>query len=157
MFCPKCGKSEQSAETYCRQCGVFLPDLSKPLKSPRPPEEHIKANTVLSAMTIIASFTLAILLYSILGFRPTTHPLIYVTAGLLIAMGIWHIQTLWRTLLLKKHLKENKRPSTAELGGAEITGKLLAEPDFENTVPASVTDRTTRHLAEAEIKRSSQP
>ncbi len=157
MFCPKCGKSEQSPETYCRRCGVFMPDLSKPVKGPITPEEHVLANTVLSTMTIVASFTLAILQWSMLAFRPDTHPLIYVTAGLLFAMGIWHIQTLWRTLQLRKHFKKNKRPKTAELGGAEITGKLLAEPDFENRVPASVTDRTTRHLVEAEIERSSQP
>lgn len=154
MFCPKCGKSDQSPETYCRQCGTFLPDLSKPLKSPLPPEEHINANIVLSSMTIVASFTLAILLWSMLAFHENTHPLIYVTAGLLFAMGIWHIQTLWRILLLRKHFKKNKPPKEATLGVSAATGKLLEQADFENAAPASITDHTTKHLAEPR-KRSS--
>lgn len=104
MFCPRCGKAEQLPETFCRQCGLFLPDLSKPVKRELPPEEHLKANTVLNSLTIIVSFTLSILLF---GFRPGTHPLIYVTAGLLIAIGAWHIQTLIRTQKLKSSGNED--------------------------------------------------
>jgi len=48
------------------------------------------------------SFTLSILLFAV---RPGTHPLIYVTAGLLIAIGAWHIQTFIRTQQLKKQWK----------------------------------------------------
>src|SRR5471030_2237280 len=105
MFCPKCGNPNQSPETYCRQCGTFLPDLSKASKRESPPEEHIKVNTVLSLMTVVVSFTLAILLYALLGFRDSTPPIIYAAAGLLIAMGSWHIQTFIRTRKLKKQWK----------------------------------------------------
>ncbi|MEQ1923724.1 MAG: hypothetical protein ABL952_14555 [Pyrinomonadaceae bacterium] len=156
MFCPKCGKADQSAETYCRQCGTFLPDLSKPAKRETPPEENIKVNTVLSMMTVIVSFTLAILLYIFLGFRENTHPMIYATAGLLIAMGGWHIQTFIRTRRLKRQWKrrvgqiENEQTAV----GSAPTDKQLEMPDFENIVPASVTDRTTKHLSEK--PRSSQ-
>src|SRR5258708_30788156 len=100
MFCPRCGRAEQLPATYCRQCGLYLSDVSKLGKRERPPEEHLRANTALSVLTIIASFSLSILLYAILGFRPNTHPLIYVTAGLLLGIGGWHIQTFIRTLLL---------------------------------------------------------
>ena len=151
MFCPKCGKADQSCETYCRQCGIFLPDFSKPAKVGATPEDHVKANTVLSLMTIITSFTLAILLF---GTRPGTHPLIYVTAGLLIGMGCWHIQTFWRTLLLKKHLNRAKPPQEMALGGGNAEDKMLETPNFENMVSASVTDNTTRHLSETKIKSS---
>ena len=27
MFCPKCGVGDQSAESYCRRCGEWLPDM----------------------------------------------------------------------------------------------------------------------------------
>jgi hypothetical protein len=173
MFCPRCGKSEQLSETYCRQCGLFLPDLSKPVKRELPPEEHLKANTVLSVMTIVVSFTLSILLFAILGIRSETHPLIYVTAGLLIAIGAWHIQTLIRTLKLKKQWKRRTpftEIGTAEIQAAEIaaplqeatpafaavaTGKLLDEANLAETVPASVTENTTRHLVERLQPKSS--
>lgn len=152
MFCPKCGSPEQLPETYCRRCGIFLPDPDKKAKPRNTPQEHVKVNMVLSSLTIVASFTLAILLYSILGFRQSTHPLIYVTAALLIAMGIWHVQTLYRTLQLRKHFRAN-RPEINLVGGADSietapTGKFLNEPVLSDFVPASVTERTTLHLVE---------
>ena len=159
MFCPKCGKADQLPETYCRQCGTFLPDLTKPVKRETSPEEHIKVNTVLSLMTVIVCFALAILLYAMLGFRETTHPLIYATAGLLIAMGGWHIQTFIRARRLKRQW--NRRGVGIESVAADQhtfgttpTDKLLEQPDFENLVPASVTDHTTRHLSETKVKSS---
>lgn len=152
MFCPRCGKADQMPETYCRQCGLLLPDLSKPLKRESPPEEHLKANTVLSLMTICASFTLSFLLFLVLGFRSFTHPLIYVTAGILLAIGGWHIQTLIRTLMLKKQWK--RRTPLSEIQAAPSafkstpTAKLLDEADLADAIPASVTEHTTKHLAE---------
>jgi flagellar biosynthesis component FlhA len=157
MFCPRCGRAEQLPETYCRQCGLLLPDLSKPAKREIPPEEHLKANSVLNSMTIIVSFTLSILLFAV---RPGRHPLIYATAGLLIAVGAWHIQTFIRTQKLKKQWKrrtplaENQEatPESEPAFKSTETGKLLDQADFENTVPASVTEHTTRQLVD-----SSQP
>jgi hypothetical protein len=156
MYCPRCGKAEQLPETYCRQCGLFLPDLSKPVKRELPPEDHLKANAVLSAMTIVTSFTLSILLWAFFGARSNTHPLIFVTAGLLIGMGAWHIQSLIRTQKLKKQWKRRTPLSeiqaalneTRQAGQAPDTGKLLDQADFSETLPASVTEHTTRHLAE---------
>ena len=153
MYCPRCGRAEQVPETFCRQCGLFLPDLSKPVKREIPPEEHLKANTVLNALTIVVSFTLSILLFAIV---PNKHPLIYATAGLLIAIGAWHIQTFIRTQKLKKQWKRRAPlseiaaglPETERAFKSASTAKLLDQADFENTVPASVTEHTTRHLAE---------
>ena len=153
MFCPRCGKAEQLPETFCRQCGLFLPDLSKPVKREVSPEEHLKANTVLNSLTIIVSFTLSILLFAVI---PDKHPLIYVTAGLLIAIGAWHVQTFIRTQQLKKQWKRRTALSESQAASrepqpafkSESTGKLLDQAHFADTVPASVTENTTRHLAE---------
>jgi hypothetical protein len=148
MFCPVCGSADQQPESYCRSCGTFLPDISK--KRPREtPEKHAMATVVLSGMSVAACFTLAILLYTILGFRPETHPLIYVTAGLLIAMGAWHVQIFWRGILLRKHFK--KRPTaddakTGSLEGSVATGKLLDPADASDAVPNGVIENTTRKL-----------
>ena len=65
-------------------------------------------------LTIIASFTLAILLYAILGFRENTHWLIYATAGLLIAIGGWHIQTFIRTRQLRRQWQRRAKDQGAE-------------------------------------------
>ena len=155
MFCPKCGKADQLPETYCRQCGLHLLDFFKPLKRESPPEEHLKANTVLSVMTIVASFTLSFLLFLVLGFKSFTHPLIYVTAGILLAIGGWHIQTLIRTLMLKKQWKRRAPLSEIQAAPPETqmafkstpTAKLLGQAELADATPASVTEHTTRHLA----------
>ena len=153
MFCPRCGKSDQLPETYCRQCGMFLPDLSKPIRREIPPEEHLKANTVLNAMTIIVSFTLSFLLFAVV---PNKHPLIYVTAGLLIAIGGWHIQTFIRTQKLKNQWKRRTPLREIQTAPSETqpelksasTGKLLGEGETAATLATSVTEHTTRHLVE---------
>jgi len=161
MFCPRCGKAEQVPESYCRNCGFYLPDLSKLGKGEIPAEEHLKANTVLSILTISVSFTLSFLLFLVLGFKGNTHPLIYATAGLLIGIAGWHIQTLIRTQKLKKQwqrrapLNEAQAalPETPPAIKSAVTAKLLDAADFENAVPTSVTEHTTRHLAETPRKK----
>ncbi len=152
MFCPKCGRPDQSAETYCRNCGLFLPDISKTLVSITKPEQHVTANLILGSMTVVTSFTLAILLYVFFLGLPAAPPVIYVMFGLLLAMGIWHIQTVWRSLLLRRHFKEadgrkEAFNSTAQIGTATSDLQLSEAQDgvFE---PPSVVERTTRQLAE---------
>ena len=138
MYCPRCGRAEQVPETFCRQCGLFLPNLSKPVKREIPPEEHLKANTVLNSLTIVVSFTLSILL---LASVPDKHPLIYVTVGLLIAIGAWHIQTLIRTEKLRKQWERRAPLSEIEAGLPETeraftsasTAQLLDPADFGNS------------------------
>ena len=152
MYCPRCGKAEQVSETFCRQCGLFLPDLSKPFKRELAPEDHLNANTVLNSLTIIVSFILSFLLFAVV---PDKHPLIYATAGILIAIGAWHIQTLIRTLKLKKQWKrrvpltqEGDLPETERAFKSASTAKLLDQANLADAVPASVTENTTRHLVE---------
>ena len=161
MYCPKCGMAEQTAESYCRQCGTYLPDLTKPLVAITRPEEHVKANLILGAMTVVTSFALAILLYLFVLGLPGSQPAVFVMFGLLLAMGIWHIQTVWRSLLLRKHFKESRErreQAEVEIGGIarEGTQPALKQADFENFQPASVADRTTRELAEPQLSAKSK-
>ena len=154
MFCPNCGKAEQLPETYCRQCGNFLPDIDKSKIWQRPPEEHIKINTVFSIMSAIVSLTLAILLYSFFLGVEGTPLIIYIVAGFLTAMFFWQSQIVWRTLQLKKHFKKrnllNEDSSDSAKTPKEFetvsTQKLLNQPDLSNAVPTSVTESTTRKL-----------
>lgn len=162
MFCPKCGKSDQKENTYCRNCGVFLPDFTKAGKRAISPEEHIKSSIVLDIMTIAAALTLSILLFvSFLG-KDNTPPLIYVTAGFLIAISAWQAQTLWRTFQLKKHFRERKGESSEEQNpnieksfNSFPTKSLLNEADFTNAVSPSVAENTTKKLKEKVAGKSS--
>ncbi|MGB7068783.1 MAG: hypothetical protein WBD22_04760 [Pyrinomonadaceae bacterium] len=149
MFCAKCGKPDQSPETYCRKCGTFLPDFEKVRKSETPAEQHIKANSYLALMTAVVSLSLAITLYATLGFRPETHWIIYVVAGFLIAMTAWQIQTYIRTRMLKKQFEKMTPKGIEDVPAQNSTERAqLDEANFEDIIPASVTERTTRNLTQ---------
>lgn len=157
MFCPKCGAAEQSAETFCRKCGTFLPDFDQVKKKEIPVEEHIEVNSFFSIATAVVSLSLAITLYAMFIGREGTPWIIYLVFGFLVAMTAWQIQTFIRTRMLKKQFEKMKPdrsddvPVQKSVNPAE-TARLLDEANFEDIVPASVTERTTRNLT----PRSSQ-
>ncbi len=152
MFCPNCGKSDQRVETFCRQCGLFLPDFDNVKPREIPPEEHLKANSLLNIMTAVASLTLAILLHVYFYGRENTPVIIYITAGFLTAMFAWQAQVFWRNLKLKKHFKKReaiagrKQETETPTLESKPTNELLPEADFKDHVPASVIEKTTRKL-----------
>lgn len=146
MYCPKCGKSDQTINSYCRQCGLFLPDFDKIRNSQTTPEQHLTANLVLNFMTAIASATLAILLYYFFLGKAETPVIIYVTAGFLTAMFAWQVQIIIRTFFVRKHLKNLKNPerTESELRKSESapTKKLLEENELINNIPLNISHNT---------------
>lgn len=153
MFCPKCGKENQTVNSYCRNCGIYLPDFNQLSKKVIAPEEHIKANTVLTFMSGIISLIFAILLHLTFTGKEGTPILVYLVIGFLSANFFWQAQTFWRTRLLKKHLpKKNNQANSENSTEFQLTqnkystDKLLNESNFDDFVPASVTENTTKHL-----------
>jgi len=154
MFCPKCGNSDQQPETYCRQCGNYLYDYDKNANRKHTPEEHLKVNATLNFLTALTSLTLAILLYSFYLGKDDTPFIIYLTAGFLTCIFAWQVQTFWRSLLLRKHFKKQKRPTefseenkaAPQNFESKPTNQLLSEADYDNFVPTSVVEKTTRKL-----------
>ena len=161
MFCPRCGAAEQTEESYCRQCGQYLPDPDKPARKQTAPIEHVRANTVLSAMTLIIAFTLSFLLFHNYLGQPGTSPLIYACAGFLFAIGCWNIQTFWRGLLLWRYFKKGRsgiveryQESVHDL--AVKQEHMLGQAAFDDIVPARITDRATRKLEHADRSSKAQ-
>jgi uncharacterized membrane protein YvbJ len=154
MFCPKCGNADQRPESFCRQCGTFLPDFDKLERKEIPPEEHLEANSILTLMSAIVSGTLAILLHAFFSFKSNTPILILITAGVLSAMFFWQVQTFWRTMQLKKQLSKRKKKEKVEAEAIDTNPliesakprELLNESGFSNAVPPSVIENTTKHL-----------
>jgi hypothetical protein len=152
MNCPNCGKGEQQAATYCRQCGILQPDPSRPYSFPHLSKTFEQINVVISAACGLASFILAAILWLvILGFGGGS--MIHLMALTAVAVGLWCAYASWRNFNLQKDFRCGKRESTGHLAPSEsgtITDRLLDIPDFENVVPPSVTDSTTRHLVESQ-------
>ena len=162
MFCPSCGNSNQQPESFCRQCGNFLPDFDNVKSKEIPPEQHFTANIVLNVMTAVASLTLAILLYVFFLGKADTPILIYITAGFLTAMFFWQAQVFWRNWQLKKQfpgLKERKQrkaetvQNQPQIDSAK-TRELLNDANLSDFINPSVVEETTKHLAE-KVKRKS--
>ena len=154
MFCSKCGKGDQTENTYCRQCGAFLAKYDN-----YSPEKIIRANLTFSLMSAIVSLSLAITLYAALGFRSDTSPVIYMAAALLIALSSWQFATFALNLKLKKSFtKGNELRDFETAPGNQIesaeTKELLNEADLSGLVPPSVIENTTRNLPE-KIRRQS--
>ncbi len=160
MFCPNCGKAEQALNTYCRQCGAFLPDHSDKKRSftmgGNTPEEQIRVNLVLNFLSGTVSLILAILLYATFWNKTETSQIIYLVAAFLLAMCGWQFSTFRVGLKLKKTFERRKNGGEIEnamLGDKSVfqsatTKDLLPEAGFSNAVPTTVTENTTRHLPE---------
>lgn len=151
MFCPNCGKADQNVNSYCRQCGKFLPDFDSLKKRETSPEEHLKVNTVLNVLSGVVSLVLAIWIFSFTFKNAMPPPItIYITGGFLFAMFAWQIQVFIRNRHLKNQLlKKNKNVVEVENQKTfepSETKQLLNEPDFDNYVPASVSEYTTKNL-----------
>jgi len=151
MFCPKCGAADQSVETFCRNCGNFLPDFDKVAKKETPAEKHIEINSFFSAATAVISLALAIMLYAMFIGREGTPWIIYLVFAFMMTITAWQVQTFIRTRKLKKQFEKlrprrDDGPAKATLAPKETTN-LLDEANFENVVPASVTEKTTRNLS----------
>ncbi|MBS1796439.1 MAG: hypothetical protein JSS81_21495 [Acidobacteria bacterium] len=153
MYCAKCGNPDQVAESYCRKCGVYLPDFEKSLKKTAGPEDHIKVNIVLNGLTAIVSLALAVTLYAVFLPREDTPLVIYLTAGFLTAMFAWQVQVVWRTILLRRHFRKRSRQvpdasdneSKVDPALSYETRRLLNEADPAD--PANITldeSRTAR-------------
>lgn len=166
MFCPNCGKSDQQQNSYCRQCGEYLPELSKKKKQfsigGDTPEEQINTNLYLNLLGAVVSLALAIALY-VTFYGQTAAPVIYLTAAFLLAMSGWQLSTFYIGLKLKKNFSrrrentadEESKPVQSQFESAK-TKQMLNEADYENIVPVSVTENTTRHLTEKVKNKSTQ-
>ena len=71
MFCPKCGVADQNAESYCRRCGEWLPDMNDAtqhrLFRKRTREEKIGKMRILEIVSAALACTSAAIIFSVLS------------------------------------------------------------------------------------------
>lgn len=158
MFCSNCGNDDQKENSYCRNCGEFLSDLTKKNKMVSfggdTPEEQIKTNLYLNLLSALVSLVLAILLW-VSFYGQDAPPLVYLTIGFLAAMSGWQFSTCYVGLKLKKNFSKRREDDASKNQTEQQTRfepaktkELLNEVDFTSVVPTSVTENTTKHLPE---------
>lgn len=162
MYCPNCGKADQKAETYCRQCGEFLPDLSgtNNLFRIQTPEEQFDITLVLNFLSALSGLIMAILLIVFHAGMENVHWSVYVSSSILFCISVWQGVSFYNNLMLKRRYNQQKDftevESKSKLNMLENTKRdVLPEADFEDVVPASVTEKTTSDLKE-KLRRSTK-
>lgn len=136
MFCPNCGAAEQAQESFCRICGLFLPDLTKLEPREAPISQNIRVNSFFSFATALISLILATLLYATVIGAGTPF-VITVVAAFLVVIFVWQSLAFVRTLKLKRQVEElvpKRENSSEELSVPRITNRLLTSPDPSNVV-----------------------
>ena len=152
MFCPNCGKGDQEANAFCRQCGELLPDLDS--GSGKKPVSLTKRfemlNVHFSLSTVVAFGFGAFLIY--LFFSGKTNEIAIASALVFFIIGVWQIIGMINARQLKKRFERDKEDESADSLKKSIkpkeTNELLPEANFENMVPKSVTEHTTKRLKE---------
>jgi hypothetical protein len=164
MFCPNCGKSEQSPESYCRSCGEFLTDFSgksyliNKVLGGSTPETQVNVNLTINVVTALIS---SLLLGFLNGYFDAQYertgqaapPIIYLVYIFLALVSIWQFLSFLIGMRLKRKLGGRKKGGVSVDESADenalssrSTQKSLPQADYENIVPASVTEDTTRIL-----------
>src|SRR5262245_11320033 len=154
MYCPKCGKPDQTPDSYCRSCGVFILDptnnssLMNRVFGISDPQKQVKFTLTIDLITAIVS---ALLLFFMMGYfdatrhktglpTPTIVYFVYVFLGL---VSVWQLLSFTVGTTLQRKLKASK-----------VTPKSLEPPqqqslptaDDSNNVGTSVTEQTTKNL-----------
>ena len=168
MFCPNCGKGDQTPDSYCRSCGEFLTDFSaksylvNKLLGAASPKAQIRVNLAINMATVLAS---ALLLGFLKGFYDGLYAktgegtpwIIYYVYAFLGLVMTWQLLGLYINSRLKKKLggekkkKEKPLPDAAPAEDANAvasppTRRSLQTGQFDPVAPESVTQQTTKRL-----------
>jgi hypothetical protein len=149
-------------ESYCRACGVWLPDLAKRGRKSfggDSPEESLNISLFLSAISSLAALLLSVWLYAIYLGRPGVPPVIYITAAFLLAIAGWQASNFYVGIKLRRNLARRRAGNFAtqsnELKGATERNPVLPAADASQFInsTASVTENTTELLTPIPQKR----
>lgn len=154
MFCPKCGKGEQTPNAYCRACGEWLPDISNLHRRggvKLPPEKRLRIMLVFNLLSAIFALISAIaLIASIIG-KDEPSPGVIIGISFCFAITVWQIISFIFTFQLRQELKRRRQGfqgSNNQLGAAKPNDNALPPADTSQLVRpfTSVTENTTLQL-----------
>ena len=152
MFCPKCGKGEQTPDSYCRNCGDFLVgaagsmSLMTRILGISNPENQVKFTLTIDLVTAIVS---GLLLFFVMGYfdgasRKTGAPtpgIMYLVYFFLGFVSVWQLLSFTVGTTYRKKLTAAKKAALSQ-----AAPQSLPPADMKNVVANSVTEQTTRNL-----------
>ena len=150
MFCPGCGADGQTAESYCKRCGKWLPDveaLSRPgLFRKRTREEKIRKMRVLEAVSAALSLTAGAIITSVLVGGSDTQ-LLNLAVFCCIVVAVYQMVNFYLGYKLQQRIDRSRSELPDEIEGAEEAfGTLNAADTTPFVNRASVVENTTEVL-----------
>ena len=124
MFCPNCGAAEQAADSYCKRCGEWLPDMRR-RRGRRfvsaTPEQLLNKMLVLGGLSSLASLVATVLLFTAGAAAPGP-----VLRAVMLAASFTMLACAWQFISSLIGFRLKRRLTSARTAGAERPG--LAEP-----------------------------
>ncbi len=151
MFCPICGTDSQAANSYCKRCGEWLPDIKSRTRrgfGGDTPEQNIFTSLFFSALSTMAALFSAIALYiTYLGTGDGKWS-VYFAAGFYLCIAGWQTSNFIVGLKLRQRFKRGRADTSPVLGiEAERREVSLNPADTSQFIGAqSVTENTTELL-----------
>ncbi len=150
MFCSKCGSADQTPDSYCRNCGEWLSDLSKRARghfraSTR--EDRIRRMRILQFISIGLSLTsTAVVLMFLSTGRDKEMLTIAALCSFLVAIYLVIATLLGNKVLTPKVERESETTvQTDAIPGVQASALPAADTN-EFITPGSVTESTTNLL-----------
>ena len=151
MFCPKCGAGDQTADSYCKRCGEWLPDmtaLARPgLFRKRTREEKIRKMRILEAISAGLSLTSAAIIFSILATGRNTE-LLFLAAICGVVVAVYQVVNFYLGYNLQRRIDQSREDSTPQvsLPADNRLGQLNSADTSQIAQMHSVVDNTTELL-----------
>ena len=151
MFCPKCGAGAQNADSYCKRCGEWLPDieaLARPglfRKSTR--EQKIRKMRILEAISAGLSLASAAVIISVLRGGAGTQLLILAIFFCFI-VAAYQVVNFYLGHKLQRRVGQSRAESTGQIkSGADESVRALSSGEPTPLAGGrSVVEGTTKLL-----------
>ena len=133
MFCPKCGADAQSAESYCKRCGEWLPDIDA-LARPRlfrkwTREQKIRKMRVFEAVSAGLSLTSAAIIISILTGGGDTQ-MLFLAAFCCLLVAAYQVVNFYLGYKLQQRVDQSRADRPDEIKAeAEKRVRVLSPAD----------------------------
>lgn len=151
MFCPSCGADNQTANSYCKRCGDWLPEFKRRSRGAfggDTPQQNIFIGLFMNALSAVVALFSAIALYATYLGTDEAKWSIYLAAAFCLCIAGWQLSSFVVGLKLRRRFNRARErvEDDSQLQEATVS-PALPPADMSNFVGArSVTENTTELL-----------
>src|SRR5262245_1382585 len=151
MFCQNCGKADQKANAYCRQCGEWLVDQKSARKHGTKPEDKMKVMIVFNGVDAVFVLISTVALYATYLGTHEAKWSIYLAGCFCSIIAIHQLVSLSFAVGLRQKFKRGRsgsqrsiQPKPEDLPLLERSGTALESAETAPIIDTpSVTENTT--------------